>query len=158
MAHIMKIDEMAAVNESSRDDRDSCYSENPSMKEKFQKFIQLAEDDDWSVYVSLHKSTNEIDMEIGKYSPADQDFYISISFKDNEDVSFSEELQGYVDSYDPEEEAELWSEESGEYVDGKPVRVGKNGAPEDWDDLVADMEACKSMMEEFLSILKKNNI
>lgn len=161
MTHIKRINEF--VNESKQtDDRNSCYLENQEMRENFMKFIKLAEDDGWNIYVSLDNRgprKGNINIDCQNYSPAGQDFTMSLNATDNEDVVFSNLIEDYIDSYDPEEEAMLWSEESGEYDEkDEPIRVGVNGAPEDWDDLVDDMEACKSMVKDLEFIVRKERI
>lgn len=164
MAKILKIDEFIKESNNQTDDRDKCYLENPEMREKFLQFIKLAEDNDWNVYVTLNDNSissrkGELDIDCQKYSPAGQDFTMCLQPKDNEDVSFADLIENYVDSYDAEEEAGYWSEESGDYDEyGEPIRVGMNGAPEDWNDLVADMEACKNMAKDLQLIVSREKL
>lgn len=159
MTHIMKINEFINESRQQADDRDKCYLKNPEVREEFMKFIQVAENDDWTISVTLYENKGDIDIDCQKYSPAGQDFSMCLQTKDNEDVVFSTLISDYIDNYDVEEEAEIWSEESGEYDDDDmPIRIGKNGAPQDWDDLVADMEACKSMMQDLVLLLAKERL
>ena len=162
MTHIKRINEFVNESYKQTDDRNKCYLENQEMRENFMKFIKLAEDDGWNIYVTLYDKTSRkgsIDIDCQKYSPAGQDFTMSLQVTDNEDVVFANLIEDYMDSYDPEEEAMLWSEESGEYDENdEPIRVGVNGAPQDWNDLVADMKACKSMVEDLELIVIKERI
>lgn len=162
MTHVKRINEF--INESYKqiDDRDKCYIENQEMRENFMRFIKLAEDDEWNIHVTLYDKTSgkgTIDIDCQKYSPAGQDFTMCLQATNNEDVIFANLIEDYMNSYDPEEEAMLWSEESGEYDENnEPIRVGANGAPQDWDDLVNDMEACKSMVKDLEFIVRKERI
>ncbi len=146
-----------------QDDRDKCYLDNPNMRGNFLKFIKLAEDNDWSIYVSLYEEEGtrcgELDIECQKYSPAEQDFAMYLQPINNKKVSFADLIHGFVESYNPVEEALIWSKESGEYDEkGYPIRVGINGAPYDYHDLYSDMLACKNMAEELEKIVKEEQI
>lgn len=101
------------------------------------KLISIAEENDWDV----RKYSDEI--EIQKYSPEGQDFFVTLP-KTNKPQELISALEDYIDGYDPWDEAQLWIR------DGK----GQNGAPEDPEDVLADMKACKSMMKELLDIWK----
>lgn len=162
MTHVKRIDEFVNESYKQTDDRDKCYLENQEMRENFMRFIKLAEDDEWDIHVTLYDETSRkstIDIDCKKYSPFGQDFSMSLQTTDNEDVVFANLILDYMDSYDPEEEAMLWSEESGECDEnGEPIRVGVNGAPQDWNDIVADMKACKSMVEDLELIVVKERI
>ena len=162
MTHIKRINEFINESYKQNDDRDKCYLENPKMRENFIRFIKLAEDDGWDISVTLYYRTSKegsIDIDCQKYSPAGQDFTMSLLATNNEDVVFADLIENYMDSYDPEEEAMNWSEESDEYDENdEPIRVGANGAPQDWDDLVDDMKACKSMVGDLELIVRKERI
>ena len=143
-----------------QDDRDKCYLENPRMREKFERFIKLAEENDWSIYVNLYEEEGarcgELDIECQKYSPAEQDFLMYLQPTNNADVSFADLIHEWLGSYNPAEEAILWSEETGEYDEnGYPIRVGVRGAPHDYADLFADMKECKKMVEELEKMTKE---
>ena len=55
-------------------------------------------------------------------------------------------VENYYDNYDPYEEATIWLGSDGH---------GKNGAPDDLKDLIADMEECKSNVKVLLDLLKQ---
>lgn len=101
------------------------------------KLLSIAEENDWDV----RKHSDEI--EIQKYSPEGQDFFVTLS-KTNKPQELISALEDYIDDYNPWDEAQLWIR------DGK----GQNGAPEDPEDVLADMKACKRMMKELLDIWK----
>jgi len=93
--------------------------------------IKTAESLDWTV------TQDNGEFEFQKYSPAGQDFNMSISAE-----SLSELNNGLYERYnnfDCSEEAHIWLDESGH---------GKNGAPYDMKDLYEDMEACEEMIRE----------
>ena len=98
---------------------------------QIKKIIKIANASDWSV---THKNG---EFEFQKYSPAGQDFNMSISADTLYELK--DQLYERHRDYDCSEEAYIWLDETGH---------GKNGAPYDMKDLYADMEACKEMIEE----------
>jgi hypothetical protein len=105
----------------------------------YEWLVETIKDLDWSVY------EDGKGLEMGKYSPAGQDFtfYLSTegSFGD-----FCCDMIHYIDGYDPSYEASLWIGPDGH---------GRNGAPYDMKDLYEDMEACEANMRELYDALLK---
>ena len=111
------------------------------------KLIKIAESLNWKTKPCSFAG-NEKGYEISKYSPAGQDFIISIKStnggKENHQTLI-DNLDHYINSYDPSEEALLWVGPDGH---------GKNGAPHELKDIITDMEACLGMMKELLQAWK----
>ena len=102
-------------------------------KTDIKKIIEVAEMLDWKV------TEDNGEFELEKYSPAGQDFIISISADTLEE--FTKELSDRYDNFDCSEEAYKWLDESGH---------GKNGAPYDMKDVYEDMEECEQMLNELV--------
>ena len=85
------------------------------------KFIQIAEDLGWGIY------QDEREIELQKYIGSGQDF----SFSVRKGFDFYRQVEDYYNSFDPDEEALLWVDDSGH---------GKNGAPYRLKDIITDME------------------
>ena len=77
---------------------------------------------------------------IGKYSPAGQDFSITVEAEENSVYSFLYNLFERYSDFDVSYETYLWLDGSGH---------GKDGAPYDMKDLYKDMEWCQ---EEILDL------
>lgn len=99
--------------------------------------ISIAESLDWKVEKEA-SNNGKHELCFQKYSPAGQDFSFNVSGTDGDDIV--NETMSYIDTYDPYEEAQLWIR------DGH----GQNGAPDDPEDVVADMEECKTMMQKLV--------
>ena len=113
-----------------------------NLKELLEKTEQL----DWSfeIYNETNPTRNYVDMQ--KYSPAGEDFYITVDFNEENPVeSFLEYLEVCYENFDPDEHAEMW-------VDSR----GKNGVPGSIRELIDDADAIKDMIEELLNFLKEN--
>ena len=103
-----------------------------SLNESFvNAIIETAESLGWAV------THNNGEFEFSKYSPAGQDFNMSISADTLSEMN-SHLYERYND-FDCSEETYLWLDESGH---------GKNGAPYDMKDLYEDMKACEEMIRE----------
>ena len=83
---------------------------------------------DWWV-----KPDKETYYEIGKESPAGQDFFVGITF-DGSPRDFVDQLYQTYEDFDVSYETYLWLDETGH---------GRRGAPWDMRDLYNDMEACE---------------
>lgn len=109
------------------------------MKDFIKKFIELAEDNEWSVE---YEEEDNI-LELSKYSPNGQDFFVRIKAGETlEDIA--ENLYDYAENYDADYEAYLWIGEDGH---------GKNGAPYRIKDIVTDMEECQAFIYELSEII-----
>lgn len=107
------------------------------MNEK--KFIRIAEKLGWSV------SKDKYTLELSQYTSYGQDFSFSINRNDD----YVKQVYDYYESYDPDEEALLWVDDSGH---------GKNGAPYRLKDIITDMEEVEAMLVELYDTLIQNNI
>ena len=104
------------------------------------QLIEIAEKLGWSAnYIKEDK-----EFELEAYSPADQDFLVYLNARSPKEMMSS--LEKRIIAYDPWEEAQLWIR------NGK----GQNGAPENPEDVLADMKACKQMMSDLLKTWKEN--
>ena len=84
------------------------------------------------------------EFEFQKYSPAGQDFNMSIDAETVEELL--KRLSERCDDFDCSAEAYLWLDESGH---------GRNGAPYDMKELYEDMEACQKMMQELSDVMRE---
>lgn len=82
--------------------------------------------------------------EFGKYSPAEQNFRITIYSKESSE-DFIDQIYDRYNEFDVSEEAYLWLDETGH---------GTNGAPYDMKDVYEDMEWCKETILELYEDLK----
>lgn len=110
------------------------------MKKSIEKLLDRIRENGWSVTVDGNY------INIGKYSPAGQDFSFDIDVTDFEEENdstaaelFIESIHAEYDEYDVSYEAYMWLDNDGH---------GKNGAPYDMKDVYEDMEACKDMLWE----------
>ena len=74
------------------------------MKELEQKYIDILEENDWSV----SSYTDDGRVELQKYSPAGEDFSIIVEVED-----FTESVREYANDFDADEHAEMWVEARG---------------------------------------------
>lgn len=98
------------------------------------KFIQIAERLGWSV------TKDRYDIELQFYTDYGQDF----SFSVNRNEDYSKQVYDYYNSFDPDEEALLWVDDSGH---------GKNGAPYRLRDIITDMEEVEKELEKLYDAL-----
>lgn len=94
------------------------------------KLIVKIEDLGWAI-----EEEGENEYRLAKYSPAGQDFSISVE-GENEDELVNSISQAY-DNFDALAETYLWLDNTGH---------GANGAPYDMRDLLDDMETCERMI------------
>lgn len=71
-------------------------------------------------------------IDIGKASPAGEDFFFTVTNKDD----VVREVQEYASDFDPDEHAEMWVE-----------RRGKNGVPNSIRTLIDDADAIQEMVD-----------
>lgn len=118
-------------------------------RKRIEKFVNhitaIAEDDGWSVH-NHSENYDKVDLYLSKYSNADQDFGFYVECETGDADEFINAVEGYYNSYDPYEEAALWIGPDGH---------GKNGAPDNLKDLIADMEECKGNMKGLINFLKQ---
>lgn len=108
------------------------------MKKFLNKVIKVSKKLDWNVDV------NGQDITFQKYSPAGQDFNVTITATNLEEVV--DKLNQQCDSFDCSYETYIWLDNQGH---------GKIGAPYDMKDLYEDMEACLDMMKDLYDELNK---
>ena len=100
-----------------------------------EQITQIAESLGWKVEV------DESDITFSRYTTAGQDF----SFSVNKNKDIADEVLDYYEGYDPSEEAILWCDSSGH---------GKNGAPYQLKDIIADMEEAEEMVGALYEAIK----
>lgn len=110
------------------------------MKKQFKNLITKAEKLGWTV-----TEESESTFLFSKFSPAGQDFNVSVDSENDVDL-FIHNIYARYDDFDVSEETYFWLDNSGH---------GKNGAPYDMKDLYEDMEACQEMILELYNELSK---
>lgn len=98
--------------------------------------VEAAEQIDWSVHIE------DDCIEFEKYSPAGEDFFLTITGNDEDEVV--EKVREYAYDYDPDEHAEMWVESR-----------GKRGVPDSIRTLIDDADAIKEMLFELAEELRK---
>lgn len=107
------------------------------MKELEQKYIDILEQNDWNV----SSYTEDGRVEIGKYSPAGEDFSIIVEVE-----NFPESVREYANNFDADEHAEMWIEARGKV----------NGVPNSIRELIEDAEEIQEMLNELADTLVKD--
>lgn len=120
-------------------------SEFNNLSEDMKKLLDIADGLDWWWRTWIeHSQHDRTYAELGKHSPAGEDFYMTIDFdKDNQVETFLEDLREYVENFDVDEHAEMWIESR-----------GKGGCPSSLKELLQDAEDIKAMIEELLEKLE----
>lgn len=100
---------------------------------------------DWTYTVWIEPGqNNRTYAEMGKYSPADEDFNMVIYFdKDNQVETFLTDLRDYAENFDVDEHVEMWLESR-----------GKGGCPSTLKELLEDAIDIKAMIKELLDKLE----
>ena len=112
--------------------------------ENLKKLLEVAEELDWICNVCAEENPKRNYIEMQKYSPAGEDFYIIVDFNDENPIkSFLENLEECCEYFDPDEHAEMW-------VGSR----GKNGVPNTIRELIDDADAIKEMIGELCRVLK----
>lgn len=109
------------------------------VSKELQRMLDKAEELDWSytVYEELWQNTRTY-VEMEKYSPAGEDFIMTIDFKEEDQAeSFLKDLSDYAENFDIDEHVDMWM----------PSR-GKGGCPSTARELVEDAEAIAEMIKE----------
>lgn len=97
------------------------------MKKGIEEILEKIKDLGWSVYTDSENSVT-----LGKYSPAGQDFSITVNTEDDKDL-FIENIYEIYNDFDVSYETYQWLDNEGH---------GTDGAPYDMKDLYEDMETC----------------
>lgn len=108
------------------------------MKELEQKYINILEENDWSV----SSYTNDGRVELQKYSPAGEDFSIIVEVED-----FPNAVRDCAIDFDANKHAEMWIEAKGKV----------NGVPESIRELIEDAEAIQEMLNELADALEEKD-
>ena len=113
--------------------------EYKNVSKELQRMLNKAEELDWSYTVYEEPSQNNRHYaELGKYSPAGEDFSMIIDFDvEDQAESFLKDLQDYSNNYDADDHAEMWLPER-----------GKGGCPSSLKELLDDAEAIGEMVKE----------
>ena len=106
------------------------------MRELEQKYIDILEENDWSI----SSYTDDGRVELEKYSPAGEDFLICVEIE-----NFPESVRMYANDFDADEHAEMWIEARG--------RV--KGIPESIRELIDDAEGIQKMLNELADALEE---
>lgn len=110
----------------------------------FNRFEEVARGNGWE-YVSIsnvfgYDESENYNIELGRISPAGQDFNISLPMeKDGTLEELQKEAEGAYENFDASYEAYLWLDDSGH---------GKNGAPYEMIDVYNDMAQCREYIKE----------
>jgi predicted heme/steroid binding protein len=108
------------------------------MKKQFKTLIAKAEKLGWTV-----TEESENIFLFSKYSPAGQDFNVSVDSENDVDL-FINNIYARYEDFDCSEETYLWLDNTGH---------GTNDAPYDMKDLYEDMESCQEMILELYNEL-----
>lgn len=107
------------------------------MKELEQKYIDILEENGWSVF----SYTDDGRVELQKYSPAGEDFSIIVEVED-----FPNAMRDCAMDFDVDEHAEMWIEARGKV----------NGVPDSIRELIDDAEEIQEMLNELADALVKD--
>lgn len=105
------------------------------MKELEQKYIDILEENDWTV----SSYTDDGRVELQKYSPAGEDFSAIVKVED-----FPSSVRKYAHDFDAEEHATMWIEARGKV----------NGVPDSIRELIDDAEEIQEMLNELADALE----
>lgn len=108
------------------------------MNKSIEKLFEKIESVGWTI-----ESDGDNSYRLGKYSPAGQDFGISVEGESAEEIIDS--IQEAHNDFDVSEETYLWLDDTGH---------GRNGAPYHMKDVLEDMEACKQMILDLYNELQ----
>ena len=118
-------------------------------RKRIEEFVNrvtaIVEYDDWSVH-NNSENYDKVDLYLSKYSNAGQDFGFYVECETGDADEFINAAEGYYNSYDPYEETAMWIGSDGH---------GKNGAPDDLKDIIADMEECKDNVKDLIDLLRQ---
>lgn len=109
------------------------------MKELEQKYIEILEENDWSISSYIDGGR----VEVQKYSPAGEDFSMCVEVE-----NFPESVREYANNFDADEHAEMWIKARGIVF----------GVPESIRELIDDAKAIQDMLNELADALEEKNI
>ena len=114
------------------------------MDKRFEKIYEIAKREGWQVDSYYVENETKVCFSFEKYSPAGQDFYISVSVpnEDDDDIFYNnvaDAIYEYWEGFDVSYETYIWLDETGH---------GMNGAPNDMMDAYKDMKACEDMTHD----------
>lgn len=113
------------------------------MEKIFKEMIEKVKKEGFSV--SIEEDTEDyIIFDFGKYSPAGQDFHISVEAEERSMDSLINNIYERYNDFDVSYESSLWLDDTGH---------GRNGAPYDMKDLYEDMEACEEYINDLYDIV-----
>lgn len=110
-----------------------------------QKITEIAEILGWSVDFS-ESQNGKTDVNFAKYTSYGQDFNFSVELEDDDMEAFIDNIHGYYENFDVDEEAYIWIGSDGH---------GKNGAPYHIADIVKDMEEAEVMMADLYEAFRQ---
>ena len=114
------------------------------MSELKDKIISIADKNGRSTYIE-DETEDYVIFDFGKYSPAGQDFHISVELEGKNPESLLMSILATYSDFDVSYESYLWLDSDGH---------GKNGAPYDMKDVYEDMEACQEMILELYNVFR----
>lgn len=117
------------------DDLYAALRECREMKELEQKYIDILEENGWSV--SVYIADGRVELE--KYSPAGEDFVIAVEME-----NFPSSVREYANDFDADEHAEMWIKARGKI----------KGIPESVRDLIDDADAIQEMLNKLADALE----
>lgn len=129
-----------------------------------ERVTDIAELKDYSVDIEEQEAyrTKEVDVVLtfSKYTSFGQDFSAIVFIPKSSEFeslknSLLDNLYEYVQDFDPYEEADKWSEVVDYDEEGNEIREGRNGAPTEYDDIVADMQEAKEDLEDLYKSLRE---
>lgn len=126
-------------------------------KIKVPKWLQkIADENDMSVSVSM--SGDKVCVTFSGCTSQGQDVEEEFDLDNLDKEKLIEEIKWFTENWDSEEKADIWCiEEEEEDEDGDLVMVkhGANGAPDLYEDVVADMDEYRDMFVEIQNDLQK---
>lgn len=100
--------------------------------------IEIIENEGWQIV----EYESDGDVCIGKYSPAGEDFFFTVSIQ-----NFAREVEKYAQDFDVDEHVEMWIEAR---------KSGVSGVPSTIQELFEDAEAIQEMLNDLAGALNKD--
>lgn len=112
-----------------------CHKGFELKRELDQKYVDILEENDWSISSYIDDGR----VELQKYSPAGEDFYIVVEVE-----NFPEAVREYAINFDADDHAEMWIEARGKV----------SGVPDSIRALIEDAEEIQEMLNELADALE----